>query len=158
MRKSRLILAALACCLAAPAAAKKEKAAWRAEPEPKRPGGVETCAVRWPSHGLAVMVSRWGDGAMTHLISLAEANPKSTLELILDDGKRFMARAIDVRYWARPDVVEALLAGKSMKAEFLDRDGKPVRVDVDLASLKAAYEACQVSLGAAPTTASAKER
>lgn len=154
MRKLALIAAAT-CGLGAAAVAHAQ--GWRPEPAPIRPGGIETCAVRWPTLGLAVMLSRWKDGTESALLSVAEANPKGWLELVID-GRRFTARTTNLRYWAQPEVVAALLDGATLHVDFLDREGKPKRAEVDLASLKAAYEACQEALGPAPSTASAKPR
>jgi hypothetical protein len=141
--------------LAGPASAE----AWKAERQPSRPGGVESCAVRWQPLGVSLTRSRWSDGAMTHLFTVAFAHPGATLELRTDAGARFLARASDLKYWSQAAIAEALLAGRKANLTFHDHNGKPGTAQIDLATLKAAYEACGEALASqAPSKPKAKPR
>lgn len=117
-------------------------AAWKAERSPSRPGGVESCAARWAPLGLALTSSRWADGKTTHLFTMAWAHPGATLDLMIDASARFVGRVNDLKYWSQPAIAEALLAGKRMELQFHDPQGKPGKAEVDLATMKPAYEAC----------------
>jgi len=133
--------------------------AWKAERSPSRPGGVESCAVRWQPLGVALTSSRWPDGATTHLFSMAWAHPGATLDLKIDAGARFVGRVNDLKYWSQPGIAEAMLAGRKMEVQFHDHKGKPAKAEVDLATMKPAYDACRVALAQpAPSKPSANPK
>lgn len=161
MQSSRGVSRACGILLALAGAAEAGAAepSWTTERTPSRPGGVESCAVRWQPLGLALTRSRWPDGSATHLLSMALAHPGATLDVRIDAATRYVARANDLKYWSQPGIAAALLAGKKAELAFHDRKGLPGKAQVDLATMKPAYDACLEALARpAPSKPNASSR
>lgn len=123
--------------------------AWKLESRTALLGDPPSCLIRADRHGAAVTHYRWPAGEPTTLLTIGVAKPDGPLEVMVDDFGPVSGRAADRRVWSRPDLIAAMKAGRTLSAEWTNREGEPTSAKIDLAGLAEALAACEHGLEAA---------
>lgn len=139
-----LILAALGMFFISDAIAAGD---WILDYKESKASGQVKCSIYSPAGKMLFMLFRSADGHDLQRVSfIGRKHPGSTLYVNID-GERFSANEDDIIYWGQEKVIQKLLEGHELWAEWTDWPNRHGETHAYLAGFSEKHEECSKKMG-----------